>query len=501
MSALKLILPGGKSLILNSPFKKQTHSLTGISLIVNMISLAAVSIFALFLPVSGTFFSSDSETSTIKFLILCVFAFLTIFILKLSIQGGAFIIEPKGLLMILVLNLILTTLSILITTIRVSNTFGTTGFRYLSGVALMSLIGLFYFLNLYLANAVNARRFINLLSLGTILYVVVLLVTSNQTSNQIISNLPMLTIGFMIFVYSLLQNKSKVSSTFTMLILGLLILVATPIGSATYANLLHFTIVLLISYLLVLTLYILKRKKELKLRFSQIKSNIVNFIKVKKVSIPTNKSIDDLHLVIVFVMPVILLLSALFFYFNVPTSARGNLVSNIGNHYVEGLKIISAGSDTINGSNIRSILMGVGGDNYNPARPFFVNVLVVSGIVGGLIYLGLWLFFIKAAKDLFVRKIKSYGDYKLVGISLLSVILIPLMLLISYSNILVITILWIMYSIISAKQGKLNLNYLDNSINSEKRLKPTAAVFKFLGISILLLGIAYSLNLILIILK
>lgn len=501
MSALKLLLPGGKSITLSSPFKKQTHNLTGISLVVNMISLVAISIFAIFLPLSGTFFSSDSETSTLKFLIICVFAFLIIFILKLSIQGGAFIIEPKGLLMILVLNLVLTSLSILITTIRVSNTFGTTGFRYLSGVGLMSLIGLFYFLNLYLANAFNAKRFLNLLSFGTIVYVVVFLVTGNQTSNQIIANLPMLTIGFMFFAYSLLQNKSKITSSFTILILGLLILIATPIGTATYATLLYFTSVLLIAYSLVLTLYTLKKKKELRNRFLQIKSNIVSFIKVKKVSIPTNKSISDLHFVLLFIMPAILLLSAVFFYFNVPSTAKNNLVSNIGENYVEGLKIISGGSSTINGNNLRSILMGVGGDNYNPSRPFYVNVLVVTGLIGGIIYLGLWLFFIKSAKELFIRRIKTSGDYKLVGITLLSVILIPLMLLISYSNILMVIILWIMYALISAMQGDLNLDYLDNSINAEKRLKPLAASIKFLAISILLLGVVYSLNLILIVLK
>lgn len=501
MSALKLILPGGRSLVIGSPFKKQSNSLAGISLIINLISLAAISIFALFLPISGTLLGSDAETSTLKFLLFFVFVFLIIFILKFAIQGGAFIIEPKGLLMILVLNLVLTTLSILITTLRVSNTFGTTGFRYLSGIALMSLIGLFYFLNLYAANTQNIKRFLNLLSLGTILYVVIYLVTTNQTSNQVISNLPLITIGFIIFAYSLLQSRSKISATFAMFVLGILILVAVPFSVATYPTLFYYTLVLLIAYSLVISLYSLKNKQQLKVRFSQIKSNIINFLKVKKVSIPTNKGLSDLHLVIVFIIPIVLVLSALFFYLNTPQNTRITLFTDIADQYSEGIKIITAGSNSINGSNLRSILMGVGGDNYNPSRALFVNVFIISGVLGGLIYIGLWLYFIKSAKDLFLRKIKSKGDYKLAGLVLFYVILIPLVFLISYSNILVVVLLWIMYSLISVIQGNQNINYMDNTINTGKKLKPAASIVKFIAVALLLIGVIYSMNLIFIVLN
>jgi len=500
MSTIKLLLPGGKSFEIASPFTKQISKLSGLSLILNIISLTAVSLFAFLLPISGTLFNSDTETSSLKFLLIFVFAFLIIFILKLFIQDNGFIIDPKGMLMILVFNLILTTLSITITTLRVSSTFGTTGFRYLSGLALMSLIGLFYFLNLYASNTKGLNRILNFISAGSIFYVLWYLISFNQTSSQFINNLPLVIVGFAILITRVLLNSTKRLGSVAVLAVGLLILVAIPFNASTFPPLFVVTVLLFIATTLVIALYFLKNKKYLRARLSQIKTNIVNFIRVKKVRIPMKQGLADLHLVTILMIPVLLLITAIFFYIKMPETSKANLLTDISSQYSEGMRIILAGSNSINGSNIRSILVGVGNDNYNPARSFFVNVLVISGLIGGAIYLFLWMYFIKAAKDLFSRSIREKKEYKIRALLLFAVILIPLILLISFNNLATVILLWVLYAIISSKQSNLNINYLDNTVVPANS-KPIRLIISSAATIAILIGIFYSINLIFTVLK
>lgn len=495
MSTLKLILPGGRSLRVSSPFSKETNKLSGLSLIINVISLTAVSLFAFLLPISGTLFSTDTETSSLKFLLIFVFAFLVIFLLKLLIQGNNFIIDPKGMLMILIFNLVLTTLSITITTLRVSSTFGTTGFRFLSGIALMSLIGLFYFLNLYAANNVGLKRLLNFISAGTVLYVLLYLLSVNQTNNQFISNLPLITIGLSILIYRVLKSQSKRLGSISVLVMGLLILVAIPFNDTTYSSLFFFTFALFIATTLVIALYVLKNKTYLKTRIKIIKANVISFINVKKISIPNTKGLADLHLIVVLILPIFLLLTSVFFYIKIPELEKPTFLTEISTEYTDGIRIIMAGSNTITGNNLRTIVMGVGNDNYNPARSFFVNVLIVSGLVGSVIYLVLWGYFIKAAKDLFSRSFKEKKDSKILALLLFSVILIPLILLTSFSNLTTVILLWILYAVISSMQSKFDINYLDNKIATTKP-KLISVILRTLLTLALIVGIIYSLTII-----
>lgn len=500
MSRLKLLLPGGKSLTIASPFKNQTKNFANFSLILNFVSLVLVSVFALFLPLSSQFFSQDSETSTLKYLILFVLLFLIVFLLKILIQGNSFLIEPKGLLLILIFNLVLTSISVTVTTLRVSNTFGTIGFRSLSGLALMSLIGLFYFLNLYSLNIASVRKIFGLMGLGTIIYLIVHLLSADQTVTQATANLPLLVTGFSLLAYTVLRSTTRIFGSILLFIVGILMLISVPISSASYGNLLYFSLIFIVAYVMVLTLFTLRYKTQLKDRFRQIKKNIQNFIQVKKVKVPTNKGLADLHLVLIYILPIIVLITALFFFLNIHPANRTNLFTSIAQYYNDGFRQITGGTYQISGETLRPILLGVGSDNYNPSLPFLVNVLIVSGLVGTSIYLYLWVYFIKAAKDLFQKKLRLKKDFKITGIILFLVILLPLNLMISYSNLLTVILLWIMFAIVSALQTPFTINYFDNTIAIKNKTRLRWGV-NIAITAALVAGIIYTINFLFILIK
>lgn len=499
MSKLRILLPGGKTFTLSNPLNNSNKYLSFFSLAVNYLSIAIIAIFSFLLPFSGQLMDSENNTSTLRFIVLFLILFLFVFLVKTLIQKRSFIIEPKGLLLILVFNLILTSLSILITTVRVSNTFGTDGFRSLSGIALMSLIGLFYLFNLYFADKAFRARLLNIFLVGSILSVFYNLIVHSQQDIDIIINIPLMVISFSLLVYKALTSTQKVIYSFALLIYGILILLTLPFNQVMYSELFYYILALFISYMVVMSLYITQSKYEIRKRIKEIKSNILNFLKVKKGFTPTNKGISDLYLVLFFVIPFILLISALLFYLNSPISSRNTFIVSEAQQYSNAFRSISGNSDSLTGNNIRSIFMGRGSDNYNTAYSFLVNVLVVHGLIGFAIYVFLWIYFIRTAVKRFNKDIKEAKDYKLSGFLLFNAIFISIVLMFSYSNLLTIVLLWIIYSLITSSYIKDNINYLftkDNLNKTKIFVISRASLIILLGI-----GSIYLINLLLSVIK
>jgi len=489
MSKLKLILPGGKSFTLSADFIKSSGKLDILVNIINTLSVGIFSLFIFLIPVSGSLFSLDFETSILRFLIIFILSFLLIFLLKLIFQGSSFVIDPKGLLIILIFNLVLTASTLSITVIKVSGTFGVMGFRYLSGLTLMSLIGLFYFLNLYSPNTVQIKRILNLFVGGTFLYLVLSLINSNTNSATIINALPLLVVGFTALVALVLSSKNKVVGSFLVLGYILMSLILLPFSQSTYYQLFIFTICIFISSSLGILLYWSKSKKEFAKRFSQIKTNISNFIEVKKAPVPTIKGLSDLHFLLVYISPIIILLVSMFFYFSIPVSTRTNIINTLTTPYADSIKLITAGTYSINTQNIRSILLGVGSDNYSAAWPFLANVITVTGFIGSTIYIFLWFYFIKIAKENFLRSIKDRSNFKLTGLLLFVSLFLPLVLLVNYGGILNLVVLWVVYGISSSLRTPRITSYLSNNI--ERSSTRFSTILKIV-ISVVLIVLAWN---------
>lgn len=476
MSKLKLVLPGGRSLTLSSNLTKYTNRMGLMVTIINLVSLFIFSLFAFLVPVSGIFFSLDQETSVLRFLIIFVMLFLLIFLLKLIIQGSSFVIDPKGLLMILVFNLILTLSSLSINVIKVSGTFGTMGFRYLSGLTLMALIGLFYFVNLYSSNTLHIRRTLKLFVLGTFVYILLSLSGTLQNSAEILNSVPLLVSGFALLSVLITTTKQKVVGTFILLIYLLLALIVIPFNTSVYPQLFFYSLSLLAAYLLSLTLYWTKTRKDFSKKVEEIRNNVRRFFAIKRVPTPTLKGLTDLHFVLVYIAPVILILLSAFFLLSTPLSSRNSMFNNISFTYNESIKLVTGGTYTITGENLRSVLLGVGSDNYSSAWPFFANVIVVSGLIGAAIYLFLWIYFIKIAKENFLRTIKEKRDFKLNGVLLFLSLFLPLVFLTNYGGILNLIILWLVYGILSSMQTLRQSNYLSNNIDRKMGRLPTKII-------------------------
>lgn len=492
MAKLKLLLPGGNQVSFENPFQGQANTKVVINFFVNLVSVILISLFAFLLPLSGNLFVTDTETSTLRFVLIFVFGFFVLFTFKLLTNGTKILIDPKGLLVILLFNLVLTVLSITISTIRVSSTFGTTGFRSLSGLALISLIGLFYFFNLYAVNSNWLRRTLDLFTIGTAVYLIYSLIEPTVGLSQLIANLPLIAVAFGFLIVRVSETKNKLLGMLSLLLSLILIFAALPLNGSI--EILYFVITLFIASSLVLSLYILRTKKTTKARLQSISSNIKNFLEVRKISVPTSKGLADLKFVLMLLLPVFLLLSAVILYFQIPQISRQNVITDITSQYTEGFRLITGGSSTIDQNNLRSILMGVGNDNYNPSQSFLVNVLIVNGLIGFLIFISLWIYFIKIAKDLLLSSIKSNKNYKVSVLILVTVILIPLNLAFSYASLITVVLLWLVYAFAVALQSKEKVNYFE-SVNDEKSNRIMTFAKVVLAVAVVL-AVIYLVNII-----
>jgi hypothetical protein len=386
MATLKLLMPNGKAVYLNNPLKRNSGLKLIILNLLNIVSLITLCVFAFLAPVSSLLFQSDSETASLRFLLILVFLFLVIFIIKIALRGNKLMNDPKGLLFILVFNLLLTTVSITVTTLRVSSAFGTTGFRYMSGIALMSLIGLFYFINLYAVKINYSKLIINLFSLGTLAYLILINFSASQTITQTLSMLPLIFIGFGIAIFNLNKVTFRPLWIVTCILYVLLLIINVPVNAVTAKSLFYFSILTLITYLLLAGLIYMRNKSTVKAKFRELKNNI--------------------PLLLAVIAPVILFISSVVFFLNISPSSRSNVFVDVVQQYQDGFRLVT-GNNALNGNNIRSILLGVGGDNYNPSKSFLVNVLIVFGILGVVVHFALWGYFIKLGRKLLFKSTYS----------------------------------------------------------------------------------------------
>lgn len=493
MSKLKILLPGGKSLTIKNVFKLNNNLLSNS---LNIGSLILISIFTFLIPFSGVILGLDSETSALRFLLLFVSIFSLVFIFKLVIQKRSFLIEPKGLLLILIFNLILTTLTILVSTLRVSNTFGISGFRYLSGITLMSLIGLFFFINLYLTKVRTRDYLLDILTLGSVFYIFVNFIFVQVDTLYFLLNIPLVVLSLSLVFYKLLLLPKKLLYSIAGLLYFVLILLALPLNGSTYSELFYYNFAFFISYLLVLILYIKRNKTNVFVRMKNIQQNIANFFKVKKGFTPTSKGISYLYYVIALLIPFLSVFIGILFLLGMSPSIRFSLFTAEAQQYVNVLSNISGRSSELTGSTIRSILTGVGADNYNSAYSFFANVILIHGLVGSTIYLILWGYFIIKAKSLFMQSIKNNGNVKLAAFLLFFSIFIPLVFLFSYSSLSVLVVLWFVYALISSMLIKEDIDYVSTQVNNfkgnrDKILKLIILVLSSVGI-IYLISLLFS---------
>lgn len=447
MSKIKLVLPvGNKAVTFSNPFTKEFITFKNLLVITNLLSIGVFSLFIFLLStMAGILSYTELDTVVLRFLIFFVFALLAIFLVRVVLAGGKIIIDPKGFLMVLLFNLVLTASSVLVVTTRVSNTFGTIGFRYLAGITLISLIGVFYFTSLHTMVNTAVRRFVDLFIFGTEIFVLVQLLserTSTQTS-VIMASLPVLALAILLSAYRLLSEgkidavKAIILAVFT----GLSILII-PLNIQSYSTLFLFTLALLISYLLVALLYVSRVKLTFK---SRVKTALNNF-KLKMLS----KS--DVQVLAVLVVPVVLILALAFFYLNL---SNKNIFNPIVQQYSTALQNLNGGAE-LNTNNLRTLVLGKGSDNYSSNAPFLVNVLIVQGLLGVLIYAVLWTYFINKAKGALLYNLKNRRGFKLTAVILFYLILMPLVLIYSYPSLIAIILMWAAFALVG------NLKYKED---------------------------------------
>src|SRR5690606_26403083 len=101
----------------SNPFTKEFITFKNLLVITNLLSIGVFSLFIFLLPtMAGILSYTELDTVVLRFLIFFVFALLAIFLVRVVLAGGKIIIDPKGFLMVLLFNLVLTASSVLVVT-------------------------------------------------------------------------------------------------------------------------------------------------------------------------------------------------------------------------------------------------------------------------------------------------------------------------------------------------------------------------------------------------
>lgn len=453
MSKLKFLLPGGKSVTLKNPFTNLYKS-------INFVALFVFQAFIVLLPLSTTLLSINAETSVLKYIFAGLIALIGIYLIKTILQGAQFFIEPKGLFFILIFNLILTAFGLFVSTIRVSTTFGTDGFRYLSGIALMSLIALFYIINIYVFNKKSFNQFINLLTFGIVLYLVFYLVFKNQTYTDLLLNFPIVLLGFVLLIYRAIKSNYQILDSIIPFIYLLASILVYSQSQSGFLGFIYYFVAIYIPLFIVLGIYLKKKRSFIKSRIFNLKLKIQRVLKNPKSLRLTPSFFRELFFIGLLLSPIILIVLSLILVLSLTESSRSGIFVNTINSYIDSFKFMIGGNSSLNIDNLRAFLLGKGSDNYNLSKSYFENVLIVNGFLGLIMYLFLSGFFIKLALKRFTESIKQSKQIFMPSILFFVSIFLPIVLVFSYGNLLTIVLLWIVYSLIATSYSTLKFNYL-----------------------------------------
>jgi len=409
-------------------------------------------ILLMLFPFSYLFFESlGFETSVfLSVLIGCIFAF-GLYGLQIALAFKKRFIDPKGLFYVLVFGLLTTTAAVLITPANAANTFGTTGLssvRGISGLAVISFLGIYYLVNLLIRNESLAKLSLYSLVTGVVSYCVYILIVGIPEANilVLITLLPYLLLALL----TEKNNLVKITLLIGAILYGYIIFENIVVSDGLF-------VLLLISFVVstVLTVLFFKDKeKTVTTAFSSIKpskfqfdiSSIVNFI--------FNYVFSLLKFVSIFTFLILLVLTI---YSFTKDKDSIDVFENTSTSYEAIWKEVKAapGSELklLSNSDIEvpAWAIGKGTVEANLGYPLFANVLLGQGLIGIAAYLLLVLFsFIYAIKSLFDKKDKYTFTYNFNVINSFVVLVIGIYSFFFYPGIFMLYTWWLAFSFIIA---------------------------------------------------
>ncbi len=473
MKKLKILIP----MLRNEPFEFfifdfSRKNNTASNLLLKYLYFFGYSIFFLglfLISFSGDFYQNiDSETSILKYLLIFLPLILGLYLSTVVLNGKRRIVDPEFFLAVLLFALGTTSAAVLTLNPSLSNTFGSTSIRALSGIALISFIILFYLTNIYIHNRVLLRRSIKLLLAGFILFLILRFLTLQSITDSVNINLMLITLaGIAVLTKSSINLRwFKIS----------LIIILSVIGIWSYTHdqlatigLSYVLLPLFFVLLVILIVFYFAKRNFLKVIFKGSMSFWEETMHSKKVDI--FKFIKYLIDWLMLLSPIIVLV--VFFLIN----RDQNILLSLQSQFEQNLKsfnVISDFSAGVNSQTINIFLFGKGSMSLVPSDSLISNVIISQGLLGLISYLAIFLYAILNGIKCLLKTFKKGGNYTLPLFLVFILLLIPLESFYFYPGMLMLTLWWFAFALLSVKskinnkKGLVKLNDEDIEVNELK---------------------------------
>ncbi len=396
----------------------------------------------------------NSEASLFFFSILSVTIGLSLYVLTVVLGGFRKVIDPKGVIVVLVFALMTTTAAVMVSPSSSSNTFGTAAVKALSGLAIISYLGIYYLSNVLLKNFDVVKKAMYALFFSFVILFFYELAFEGQ--NFIVG--PFLFL-MPLYLY-LIVRRSYMMTVYALLFLGqLYFLLKNELLSNQDVFLISF-IYGVVSLIITLKFVYLKRsivkeklevlKHETKALFNQ-KSKVSFNVRIK-------------HFKVTLIGLAFLLSPVIFFGISIAMYVDDHDVTNTFdtayNQFSDSFEFLKDSDKDANfeTDDAKTLLTGMGADQtetikieyVSTIRSFVANVFVSQGLLGLFAYILLWSYGIysgfKYLHSTLKGKVKDYSNVKFASSLLAVLIFIPLFSIFVYTGIVAMLIWWIVFS-------------------------------------------------------
>jgi hypothetical protein len=497
---IRFALPSGNFLNLNFPIlalqglsfpKKVAKMTTYTSLLVFFIWF-----FLLFFATVSTI--NNTDYLGFKYFLIGTLALAGLFLVQLLLRGKKILLDPPGFLAVLVFALATTTTSVLVTPANISNTFGGENFKALSGLVIMSALGLFYFTQLYVFNKTRFLALLNTIIVSLILFLGYLLLGGDYSAASIlllVATLPLL--GGITFYYK------KYSFIYFLIAIVDIVLIFDRGLSENNPLLkpiaLPLSLTLFVASLLVILFVIFSKFEILKKETIELAE-----LKTKYKDLKTWKSVGRKLLYFVVLLSPILVFGYLIYLVQNDYSLK-SLFENA----IDDLEYAWERIRIDNGNffeKLRTLIVGLGIAKANTSNSLLSNILLSQGILGLVSYIFIWTFAISKASKLLSNMIEKNDWYKVIASFVIVLIFVPLFSIFAYPSIFLVALWWILFSLLIAFSNFIDLKkervYTDigfsiSDINFRKRNLGTRGLYlKYLlsiGVLVLTFLLGYGL--------
>ncbi len=372
------------------------------------ISLVVVFLLPVFFVLTNIFntaFESEPQY-LINYLIVSMAVLTSLFLGKLVLAGKKIVIDPVGFIPVLLFALGLIFTAVTSVNVGSSSTFGNSSTKLFSGLFVMILVSIFYFVSLYISNSTLLLRFNRLFFALFLFWYILILATGILDYSNITSFLFNLFFVYVISLSSVLAVKNvKLSYLYKAVLAIIMFSVLFYYLGSTIEFLGYLLAVTLIFNIGLFIIWI----SLLQSGFLRFRRNFTELISMGKELFKTRNLTKFLRIKSLYTVTHLLLFLSPFILSTVlvVVIAINNVKISLFTETFESFKssILSLGNNTASLENFRIILTGKGIASFSFSLPFFSNVIQIFGLIGTVSY---GIIVIYGAK-LALTTLKKYG--------------------------------------------------------------------------------------------